>query len=99
MLSALEFIKGYLNLAILEPKSQPVKKHEDYQATQFKLKLYEINMMDKMDLHSQIGEMISRDLVQTTTSMERINKMGRKIKFENQWKQEKVVTREKNKDK
>ena len=45
-----------------------------------------------MDLHRQIGEMIFMDLVQITTSMARIHKME---KNENQWKQEKVATREK----
>jgi hypothetical protein len=45
-------------------------------------------MMDKMDLHRQTGEMIFRDLMHTTTSMARIQKMEKKIK--NQWKQEKV---------
>ena len=80
-------------MAILETKSQKVKKPKDYQSTKFKLKLDEINIIDKMDFHRKIGEMIFRDLLQTTTSMGRILKMENKD--ENKWKQEKGVTRTK----
>ena len=50
-------------------------------------------MTDKMDLNRIIGDMIFRDLVQTTNNMEIIVKT--KQKMENQWKQEKGVTRTK----
>ena len=68
-------------MAILEPKSQPVKKYGVYQATKFKLKLDDINMMDKMDFHRKIVDMIFKNLVQTTTSMGRILKWKTKLKI------------------
>jgi hypothetical protein len=70
LLSALDFKEGYLNMAILEPKAQTVKKAQDYKATRFKLKLDGINMVDKMELHRQTCEMVFRDLLQTSTVWE-----------------------------
>jgi hypothetical protein len=66
-------------MAILEPKAQIVKNAHDYKAIEFKLKLDGINMVDKMEFHKQICEMVFRDLLHTSSSMGSIQAMDSKI--------------------
>jgi hypothetical protein len=57
------------------------------------LKLDEIIMVDKMELHRETCEMVFLDLLQISSGMGRIQTMASMI--EKQWKQEKVATRRK----
>ena len=56
MLSVVDYEKGRLNIAVLDPKEQ--KK-----VTKVSIDLDAIHPLDKMDLHRQTGEMLNRDIM------------------------------------
>lgn len=77
---------------ILEPKfDQSGKKVRDFNASKVKLKLDDISIVDKIDLHRKIREMIFRDLLHTTTSMIILQEIVEKV--EKQLKQEKTSSK------
>lgn len=92
LLLVLDFKDDSLNMAILEPKfDQTIKIVKDFKATKVKLKLYHINVVDKIDLHRKTREMIFKDLLHTTTSMIRFQEMFGKV--EKQLNQEKTTSK------
>ena len=55
VLSALDQRENTSNLAFIQPNFNQSKSREDYKASQIKLKLDEVNMIDKINLHRKIG--------------------------------------------
>jgi hypothetical protein len=56
MISVVDYEKGRLNIAVMEPKEQ--KK-----VTNISIDLNAVHPLDKMDLHRQTGEMLNRDVM------------------------------------
>jgi hypothetical protein len=51
----------------------------EYKVAKISLKLYQINVVEKMDLHRKIGEMVFRDVMHTYLSMNKLQAMVDKI--------------------
>jgi len=82
-----------LNLALLEPKTQIIKTIINYKVSKFPFHLNAINLVDKIDFHRQIGEMIYRDAMQSSLGMKSLQNMVDKI--QKQLKNKKLVNRTK----
>lgn len=68
ILSIVDQNNNTFNLAVLKPKFKQTKSEEDYKASQIKIRLDQVNIVDKINLHRQIGEIIYSNLVQSTVS-------------------------------
>ena len=53
------------NLVVLEPKVKKLNTTQDYKASQGKIKLDQVCVVDKVHLHKQIGKVIFLDLIQS----------------------------------
>jgi hypothetical protein len=91
LLSGIDFEKGRLNLEILESFGPSIQGHDNYKATNFSLNLDDIPLTDKMGLHNQTREMVNRDILKTTLSLQRLQKMNNQLK--QQLKQEQTSSR------
>jgi hypothetical protein len=93
LLSALDFEKGRLNIAVLEPTTQTSKGVINYKVAKFSYDLNQIHLVDKMELHRKTGEMVCRDVIQASLGMKKLHNMSNKIK--EQLRLEKLLTRTK----
>jgi hypothetical protein len=84
MLSVVDYEKGKLNIAVLEPKEQ--KK-----VTNVSIDLNAIHPLDKMDLHRQTAKMINRDILIANLGIKNLQTINEKLR--NQLKNEKLATR------
>jgi hypothetical protein len=91
LLSGIDFEKGKLNLEILESSGPSIHGHDNYKATNFSLNLDDIPLPNKMGLHNQTGEMITRDIMKTSLSLQRLQRMNSQLK--QQLKQEQTSSR------
>ena len=91
MLSTIDVKNNTFNLDVVEPRFKQKKSEEDYKATHMKIKLDHINVIDKIKLHKQIGEMIFVNLLQTTISNTKLQLNLEKVKH--QLNQEKIENR------
>jgi hypothetical protein len=91
LLSRIDFENGRLNLAILESVGTSIQGQNNYKATNFYLNLDDIPLPDKMGLHNQTGETITRDIMKTTLSLQIWHKLNSQLK--QQLKQEKTSSR------
>jgi hypothetical protein len=66
-------------MVILDPKAQNVKIAIDYKVVELSLKLDQIHIVDKIDLHRQTEEMVFRDVMQNSLSMNKLQSMADKI--------------------
>jgi hypothetical protein len=66
-------------MVVLEPKAQIVKITKDYKAAKVSVKLDQINLVDKMDLHRQTREIVFKDVMQTSLGMIKLQTMVNKI--------------------
>lgn len=57
-----------LNIDLLETKEGSSKDAQEYKASQVKIRLHQINMVDKIELHKRRGEIIFTDLLHSTLS-------------------------------
>ena len=55
-----------LNIALLEPREGSSKDSQEYKVSQLKIRLDQINMVDKIELHKRTREIIFTDLLQYT---------------------------------
>lgn len=53
---------------MVEPIFKQPKSTKDFKASQIKIKLDNVNVVDKIKLHKHIGEMIFTSLLQSTIS-------------------------------
>ena len=79
LLSIVDFRDGTFNMAILHPKSKQVKSSKDFKATQLNFNMNEMHVLDKVDLHRKMGEMVSKDLIQSTTSLNKLQVQLEKV--------------------
>lgn len=63
MLSSLISDKNIFKIAILEATMKPSNSAQDYKSSQIKIDLNQVSMVDKVNLHKQIGEVIFSDLL------------------------------------
>lgn len=85
-------IKEFFNISILHlkgDKSEVEIKKIEYDATLIKKYLKIMHVIYKFECHRKIGNMVSRDLIHTNTSTNKLQGMVEKI--ERKLKQEKVV--------
>jgi hypothetical protein len=78
--SGVNFVKGRLNLAILESFGTSIQAHANYKETNISLNLHDIPLTEKMGLHNQIGEMVNRDILNITLSLQKLQKMNNQLK-------------------
>jgi len=62
---------------VLQPKIDKVWTIDDYKATHIQMKLDEISVVYKFDLHRKTSEIVCRDLMKATANM---RKMGNLVK-------------------
>ena len=55
LLSAVDYEQGIFNLTFLQPKIVQPKASTDYKVTQLQVKVDEMNVVDKINLHKQTG--------------------------------------------
>jgi phosphotransferase system IIB component len=67
-----------------------IKSHE-YETTRIKFELDKMNVMDKIEWHKKIVNVVSRDLIQATTNVKKMR--GLVTKLENKLNQEKNIDR------
>jgi hypothetical protein len=67
MLSVLDYEKGRLNIAILEPK-------EHNKVTKLSIDLNAVHPLDKMDLHRKTREMLNIDIMIATLGITKKSK-------------------------
>ena len=91
LLSGIDYEKGKLNLAILESSGPSIHGQDIYKTTNFSLNLDDIPLPNKMGLHNQIGEMITRDIMNTYFILQRFQRMSSQLK--QQLKQEQTSSR------
>jgi hypothetical protein len=84
MLSAIDYEKGRLSIALMEPKQQ--KK-----VTKVSIDLNAVHPLDKMDLHRQTGEMLNRDVMIVNLGIKKLQVINEKLR--NQLKNEKLANR------
>jgi hypothetical protein len=86
MLSVVDYEKGRLNIAVMEPKQQ--KK-----VTKVSIDLNVVHPLDKMDLHRQTREMLNRDVMIVNLGIKKLQVINEKLR--NQLKNEKLENRSK----
>jgi hypothetical protein len=80
LLSRIDFEKRRLNLAILESVGTRIQGQKNYKETIFSLNLDDIPLPNKMGLHNQIGEMVTRDIMNTIAILQRLQKLNSQLK-------------------
>lgn len=68
-----------LNIDPLEPKEASTKYAQEFQASQVQIRLDQVNMVDKIELHKRIGEIIFYDRLQSTISNEKLQENLEKL--------------------
>lgn len=63
MLSDPSLEENVFNIDILEPMVKPTSSTQDYRASQIKINLDQFSVVDKINLHKQIGEVIFSNLL------------------------------------
>jgi hypothetical protein len=92
LLIVVDHDKGMFDMAILQPKDDK-GKHEaetpDSDATMIKFDLNKLHVMEKIKWHRQTSDMVSRELIQATVDVGKLQKIISKLIV--QLKQEKVI--------
>jgi hypothetical protein len=87
LLTLVNYDKGIFDMTILQLKvgniEANIRAHE-YETTKVKFDLDKMLIIDKIEWHKQIGNVVSRDLIHTTTNVK--NLRGMTTKLENQLK-------------
>jgi hypothetical protein len=91
LLSALDFEKGKLNLSVLEPIRQDIMSPGNYKVENFSFDLENVPLVDKMELLKHTGEMVNKDVIKTTLSMKKLQRINNQLK--EQLKQEQTLSR------
>jgi hypothetical protein len=86
MLSVVDYEKGRLNIAVLEPKEQ----EEGHKGVH---DLNAVHPLDKMDLHRQTREMLNRDIMIATLGIKKLQAINENIR--EQLKNEKLANKTK----
>jgi hypothetical protein len=86
MISVVDYEKGRLNIAVMEPKEQ--KK-----VTNISIDLNAIHTLDKFDLHRQTTEMINKDAMISNLGIKKLQVINEKLRT--QLKNENLATRTK----
>ena len=68
------------NLEVLEPKVKHASLDQDYKHSQIILKLDQVSVVDKINLHKQIGEVIFYDLIQSLSNITKLKAQIIKLK-------------------
>jgi hypothetical protein len=63
-------------LAILESVGTSIQGQNNYKETNFYLNFDDIPLPDKMGLHNQTGETVTRDIMKTTLSLQIWHKLN-----------------------
>jgi hypothetical protein len=84
MISVVDYEKGRLNIAVMEPKEQ--KK-----VTNISIDLNVVHPLDKFDLHRKTAEMINKDAMIANLGIKKLQAINDKLKT--QLKNEKLATR------
>jgi hypothetical protein len=84
MISVVDYEKGRLNIAVMEPKDH--KK-----VTNISIDLNNVHPLDKFDLHRQTAEMINKDAMIANLGIKKLQAINDKLKT--QLKNEKLATR------
>jgi hypothetical protein len=68
--------KGTLQMAILQPKVDNQEndlKYNEYETTKFTMDFDKLPPEDKIEWHKQIGNIVSRDMIQAFINVNRLN--------------------------
>jgi hypothetical protein len=93
LLSAMDYNENVLRLEILQSKVPKPRVAEDYEVTEVKVPLGNIQPGDMCELHKQTNEMMYRGVFQASASKRKIKELNRKM--ERKLKHEKTTVREK----
>jgi hypothetical protein len=81
LLSSIDYDKGTLKMAILQPKVDKQKKYlkpNEYETTKFTIYLNSLPPKEKIEWHRKIGNIVSKDMIQTYINVKRLKmKMGK----------------------
>jgi hypothetical protein len=93
VLYVVDYQQGTFNLAILEPKGPTTHSPADYKATQMKMKLGDVHLVDMVELHKKTSDMLYRGVLQSLPVYKKMQNMV--VKIDKQLKQEKLATKAK----
>ena len=91
LLSFVDYQQGIFNLVVLDSKVLKPLFPTDYKATQMKVKLGDIHLMDMIELHQQASDMLYRGVLQSFANERKMQNMV--IEIGKQLKRERVATK------
>ena len=72
VLVAMNLKENVFNLEVLEPKVKLASSSQDYKVSQVKLKLNQVSVVDKINLHKQTREVIFSNLIHSPVNINRL---------------------------